>query len=139
MQLITLKHLPKEISMAIRDVKEYYFKMLSQYMEMKADLADFEQALKDGFITEEQMQAAFAEVERVQQNYERLSYIMYLLNLPNRKSKQKKYNTMNSVLVTEFEKLGADCKAVELENMDALKLFRAEMERLHAQSETENK
>ena len=125
--------------MAIRDVKEYYFKMLSQYMEMKADLADFEQALKDGFITEEQMQAAFAEVDRVQQNYERLSYIMYLLNLPNRKSKQKKYNTMNSALVAEFEKLGADCKAVELENMDALKLFRAELERLHDQSETENK
>ena len=125
--------------MAIRDVKEYYFKMLSQYMEMKADLADFEQALKDGFITEEQMQAAFAEVDKVQQNYERLSYIMYLLNLPNRKSKQKKYNVMNSALLAEFEKCGANSKTVELENMDALKLFRAEMKRLCPQSETENK
>ena len=65
--------------MALRDVKEYYFKMLSQYLEMKADLADFEQALKDGFITEDQLQAAFEEVNKVQQNYERLSYIMYLL------------------------------------------------------------
>ena len=125
--------------MALNDLKQYYFTMLSQYLEEKANLADFESGLKDGYITEEQMQAAFAEVERVQQNYERLSYIMYLLNLPNRKSKQKKYNTMNSVLVTEFEKLGADCKAVELENMDALKLFRAEMERLRVQSEAENK
>ena len=125
--------------MAIRDVKEYYFKMLSQYMEMKADLADFEQALKDGFITEEQMQAAFAEVDRVQQNYERLSYIMYLLNLPNRKSKHKKYNEMNSALLAEFEKCGATSKTVELENMDALKLFRAEMKRLCPQLETENK
>ena len=77
--------------MALRDVKEYYFKMLGQYFEMKADLADFEQALKDGFITEEQMQAAIDDVDRVKQNYERLSYIMYLLNLPNRKSKQEKY------------------------------------------------
>jgi hypothetical protein len=125
--------------MAIRDVKEYYFKMLAQYMEMKADLADFEQALKDGFITEEQMQAAFAEVDRVQQNYERLSYIMYLLNLPNRKSKQRKYNEMNSALLAEFEKCGANSKTIELENMDALKLFRAEMKRLCSQSETENK
>ena len=76
--------------MALRDVKNYYFKMLAQYMEMKSDLADFEQALKDGFITEEQLQTAFEEVNKVQQNYERLSYIIYLFNLPNRKSKRKK-------------------------------------------------
>ncbi len=125
--------------MAIRDVKDYYFKMLSQYMEMKADLADFEQALKDGFITEEQMQAAFDEVDRVQQNYERLSYIMYLLNLPNRKSKQKKYNSTNSALVAEFERRGANSAAVELENCDALKAFKEEMKRLQAEQAQENK
>ena len=125
--------------MALRDVKDYYFKMLSQYMEMKADLADFEQALKDGFITEEQMQNAFDEVNKVQQNYERLSYIMYLLSLPNRKSKQKKYNTMNSALVAEFAKRGADATAVELENIDALKTFKAEMNQLNVSKATENK
>ena len=125
--------------MALRDVKDYYFKMLSQYMEMKADLADFEQALKDGFITEDQLQAAFEAVDRVQQNYERLSYIMYLLNLPNRKSKQKKYNIMNNALLEEFAKRGADCSAVELENIDALKAFKAEMEQLHIPKTTENK
>ena len=116
--------------MAIRDVKEYYFKMLGQYFEMKADLADFGQALKDGFITEEQMQAAIDDVDRVKQNYERLSYIMYLFNLPNRKSKQEKYNKMNKKLVTEFEARQADLKSVELENRDALKAFREEMEQL---------
>ena len=125
--------------MALRDVKEYYFKMLSQYVEMKADLADFEQALKDGFITEDQLQAAFEEVDKVQQNYERLSYIMYLLNLPNRKSKQKKYNIMNNAIIAEFAKRGADRPAVELENMDALKAFKAEMEQLNIPKATENK
>lgn len=116
--------------MALRDVKEYYFKMLGQYFEMKADLADFEQALKDGFITEDQMQTAIEDVDKVKQNYERLSYIMYLLNLPNRKSKQEKYNKMNQKLVAEFEAQHADIKSVELENRDALKAFREEMERL---------
>lgn len=116
--------------MAIRDVKEYYFKMLSQYLEMKADLADFEQALKDGFITEEQMQAAFDEVDKVQQNYERLSYIMYLLNLPNRKSKQKKHNVMNTALLAEFAKRGATSKAVDIENCDALAAFKREVQQL---------
>jgi hypothetical protein len=118
--------------MALRDVKEYYFKMLSQYLEMKADLADFEQALKDGFITEEQMQGAIDEVNKVQQNYERLSYIMYLLNLPKRKSKQKKYkaNTVNAALATEFKARNADVEAVELENKDALAAFKQEMKQL---------
>ena len=110
--------------MAIRDVKDYYFKMVAQYLEMKADLADFEQALKDGFITEDQMQAAFDEVDKVQQNYERLSYIMYLLNLPNRKSKQKKYKAANTALAAEFENRKADIKSVSIENQDALKTFK---------------
>jgi hypothetical protein len=118
--------------MAIRDVKEYYFKMLNQYLEMKTDLADFEQALKDGFITEEQMQGAFDEVNKVQQNYERLSYIMYLLNLPKRKSKQKKYkaNTVNAALAAEFKSRNADVDAVELENQDALAAFKQELTQL---------
>jgi hypothetical protein len=116
--------------MAIRDVKDYYFKMVAQYLEMKADLADFEQALKDGFITEDQMQVAFDEVDKVQQNYERLSYIMYLLNLPNRKSKQKKYKAANAALASEFENRKADTKSVSIENQDALKTFKEEMEKL---------
>lgn len=118
--------------MALRDVKDYYFKMLNQYLEMKADLADFEQALKDGFITEEQMQGAFDEVNKVQQNYERLSYIMYLFNLPKRKSKQKKYkaNTVNAALAAAFKTRKADVDAVELENQDALAAFKQEMKQL---------
>jgi hypothetical protein len=116
--------------MAIRDVKDYYFKMLAQYMEMKADLADFEQALKDGFITEEQMQAAFADVDRVQQNYERLSYIMYLFNLPNRKAKRKRPTKVDTGLAAEFEKRKADAESVSIENRDTLKAFKDEMKRL---------
>ena len=119
--------------MAIRDVKDYYFKMLSQYMEMKADLPDFEQALKDGFITEEQMQAAFDEVDRVQQNYERLSYIMYLLNLPNREAKRKRPTNTDIALAAEFKKRKADVEAVSIENRDALKAFKDEMKRLQGE------
>ena len=32
--------------MAVKDVKRYYYAMLNQYLEMKADLADFEQAFE---------------------------------------------------------------------------------------------
>ena len=42
--------------MAVKDVKRYYYAMLNQYLEMKADLTDFEQAFADGFITEDQIE-----------------------------------------------------------------------------------
>jgi hypothetical protein len=116
--------------MALKDVKEYYFTMLAQYLEMKADLADFEQALKDGFITEDQMQNAFDEVNRVQQNCERLGYILYLFELPNKKAKKIKYNKMHSQLVNLFKSKKADTESVELENCDALKIFREELKKL---------
>ena len=35
--------------MAVKDVKEYYFKLIAQKAELEADLADFEEALKNGF------------------------------------------------------------------------------------------
>jgi hypothetical protein len=116
--------------MALRDVKEYYFKMLGQYLEMKEDLADFEQALKDGFITEEQMQVAFDEVTRVQQNCERLGYILYLFELPNKKAKKVKHNKMHAQLIDLFKNKKADANSVELENCDALKIFREELKKL---------
>jgi hypothetical protein len=116
--------------MAIRDVKDYYFKMVAQYLEMKADLADFEQALKDGFITEDQMQAALEEVDKVQQNYERLSYIMYLLEMPNRPAKKAKYKKSNKPIEDHFADLSANARAIECENASALKHLREELKKL---------
>ena len=116
--------------MAVRDVKEYYFKMLAQYVEMKNDLADFEQALKDGFITEDQMQAAIEEVNALQLNYDRLTYIMYLLELPNRRSKHERHNKANKKLVEALKEKRADIASVELENKSALDAFRAELKKL---------
>lgn len=120
--------------MAIKDVKEYYFKMLGQYMEMKADMADFEQALKDGFITEEQLQAAMEEVNKVQQNYDRLTYIMYLLELPRKDSKKVRYNNSNRKLVAAFKERKADIESIDYENNCALKAFRDELKQLQKQN-----
>ena len=56
--------------MAIKDVKNYYYQMQAQYLEMKADLVDFEQALQDGFITEDQLEAAKEEVAKIEKEHE---------------------------------------------------------------------
>lgn len=116
--------------MATIDVKKYYYKMLAQYLEMKNDLADFEQALEDGFITEEQVLAAKEEVSRLEENYHRLTYIVYLLELPKRNSKRKKFEKSNEKFMTRFKQLGADIDTIVDENTSCLMHFRAELDAL---------
>ena len=116
--------------MAARDVKEYYFKLIAQKAELDADLADFEEALKNGFITEEQMQAAKDELIPYQINLDRLTYIMYLLELPNRKAKKAKFAKQNKKILDELGKRNADEQSVISENKSALDAFRKEVKEL---------
>lgn len=116
--------------MAVKDVKKYYFKLIAQKAELEADLADFEEALKNGFITEEQMQAAKDELIPYQINLDRLTYIMYLLELPNRKTKKAKFAKQNKKILDELEKRNADEQSVIAENKSALDAFRKEVKEL---------
>ena len=116
--------------MAVKDVKEYYFKLIAQKAELEADLADFEEALKNGFITEEQMQTAKDELIPYQINLDRLTYIMYLLELPNRKAKKAKFANQNKKILNELEKRNADEQSVISENKSALDAFRKEVKEL---------
>ena len=116
--------------MAARDVKEYYFKLIAQKAELEADLADFEEALKNGFITEDQMQTAKDELIPYQINLDRLTYIMYLLELPNRKAKKAKFANQNKKILNELEKRNADEQSVISENKSALDAFRKEVKEL---------
>ena len=114
----------------IRDVKIYYYNMLSQYLEMKQDLKDFEEALAAGHITEDQLEEAKADVAQIEQNYNRLTYIMFLLEVPSKKDKKEKFYKVNKTLMKAFEELGADAKSVEDENTSALLHLRAELKKL---------
>ena len=116
--------------MAAKDVKEYYFKLIAQKAELEADLADFEEALKNGFITEDQMQAAKDELIPYQINLDRLTYIIYLLELPNRKAKKAKFAKQNKKILDELEKRNADEQSVISENKSALDAFRKEVKEL---------
>ena len=116
--------------MAAKDVKEYYFKLIAQKAELEADLADFEEALKNGFITEEQMQAAKDELIPYQINLDRLTYIVYLLELTNRKAKKAKFANQNKKILNELEKRNADEQSVISENKSALDAFRKEVKEL---------
>lgn len=116
--------------MAVKDVKHYYYAMLNQYLEMKSDLADFEQAFADGFITEDQLEAAKEDVAKIEANYDRLTYIMYLLEMPNRSSKKEGYQQRNKKLILNLGARAADQTHIEFENKSALDHLRQELKRL---------
>lgn len=121
--------------MAIKDVRNYYYTMLSQYLEEKQNLVDFEEALKDGLITEEQMQEAMNTVNELETNYHRLTYIMYLFDMPNRKEKKVRYVSQNREVLKELEALGADINSIKKENTDALLHFKAFLSSLKRKDE----
>ena len=123
--------------MAVRDVKEYYYKLLVQSAEMKADLEDFEKALKAGYITEDKLDEVKAQVDVIQANFERVGYIMYLLELPNKASKQGKWKKQNSKLTNHFAEAKADEQAVFEENKSALDRLRAELRKLEKETKKE--
>lgn len=122
--------------MAIKDVRHYFYTMLAQYVEEKQNLADFEEALKEGLITEEQMQEATDTVASLEANYYRLAYIMYLLDMPNRKSKKNAYVRQYKPIVDELVKLGADIDSIKKENSDALVHFKAALKALNKKDES---
>lgn len=112
------------------DVKTYYYKVLSQYLEVKDDLKDFEQALKDGYITEDKLQSEIEDVERIKENVDRIAYILYLFNLPRRKEKRVKYKKANESLEEYFKRVKADKEAVIDENIDLMTDLRKSLEEL---------
>lgn len=77
--------------MSVKHVRKYYEQVEQQYQDMLAEIKDFEElALKEMF-DPERLEQIKETIQPMLRNYETLSYIMYLLNKPNRESKADKY------------------------------------------------
>lgn len=73
--------------MAKRHVVEYFDKVAKQYSEMLAELKDFESECNSSLVEPEQFEQFKRVLEPIKNNYMLWSYVMYLLNLPNREKK----------------------------------------------------
>lgn len=79
--------------MSKKHVEEYYAKMFSDYCEMKSVLEDLQSSLTEetALAYKPQITDIKNKVKLLEANYKRLSYIMFLLNMPNKKKKEKNY------------------------------------------------
>lgn len=122
--------------MAVQDFRTYLAQVQLQYLEMKQDLADFEEAFRSGFITEDRLAEVKATVSQLEINYQRLLYVAYLLELPKSKVGKKWFNRRpkHRGIAEYFETNQASSEKVLSENKNLLESLRQQLEEL-----TENK
>lgn len=116
--------------MAVKDVRKYYLKMLAQYTEEKENLKDYEQAFKDSFITEDKLEEAKTYFTALETNFERIKYIMFLLDSPKRAAKKPKYNKQYKKQLEEFEKHKATESQVTEENKNLMNEINSSLDKL---------
>lgn len=106
--------------MALRHVKRYFSQIAAQYFQMTKMLEGFEKELREGTVEEWQVERARSMIKPLKDNYDRMAYIIYLLNLPN-DSKSRKNNEKDQTLLKDyFSKVKADQDSIGFENKDVL-------------------
>lgn len=89
--------------MAVKQVREYYNAISEQYVEMLDTLREMEADAENNLISSEQVDAMRATVEGIKSNYQRVSYMMYLLDTPQRKSKVEKWDKQNRKKISNLD------------------------------------
>ena len=125
--------------MAIRDFNLYLVNVQAQVLTTKNDLADFEQGLKDGYVTEQQVEDLRAEYQRIDDNYQRLLYVGYLLELPKSKWRKKRFRRKHDDLEIYLDKANATEDKIIKENEIAMELIKNEIKKLKTSSNSEKK
>ena len=107
--------------MSKKHVEEYYTKMVADYTEMKTVIDELQKnAAEDttGAVLN-QIKSIKEQVRLLEANYKRLAYIIFLLNEPNKKSKQKGYFRREHKKLDEIPVEHRE-ESVEKENSDII-------------------
>ena len=89
--------------MSVKHIQEYYNSIMKDYHEMVLTLKDMEEECTNGLVSPDRVDQLKNMLEPIKQNCNRITYIMYLLNRPNKKEKQRWYDKQNSKKVFKNE------------------------------------
>ena len=106
--------------MSVKAVKRYYNQICDQYREMLENIKDLEKEAAEGIIEPERVDRLREQIAPIKQNYERWSYMMFLLNEPNRKQKKANYARRSNKILRELDSSNS-LENVLAENEEALK------------------
>lgn len=105
--------------MSVKAVRKYYDQICEQYHEMIELIHDLEKEAEQDLVEPERIERLKEQVAPIKQNYERWTYMMFLLNQPERNSKHEKYKRQNSRLLKNLNKQN-DLDSVLEENKASL-------------------
>lgn len=106
--------------MSVKAVRQYYDQICEQYHEMMENIRDLEAEVASGMVEPERIERLKEQVAPIKQNYERWSYMMFLLNQPERKAKQPRYAHQQRKFLATLSQENS-LSAVLSENEEALK------------------
>ena len=85
--------------MAKKDVELYFKQVADQYQEMIDNIKEIEVDVSNNLTDPELLDRLREQTKPLKDNFMTLSYIMFLLNKPTRKSKEKGYERRNQKLL----------------------------------------
>ena len=90
--------------MSIKEVRDYHLRMTSDYIELKKTLEQLESEVtpETSKVALDNIENIKKQVARVQENYNRINYIIYLLDMPKRKEKHAKWTKQNQKKLEEI-------------------------------------
>lgn len=106
--------------MAVEDVRHYCRELGRQYEKMSNLSAKALDDYKHDKMSEEQFQKVMTSVNTIKENYSRVAYVMYLLDLPKNKKKKAKMGKKQPKIDNLFKMAKADEQSVLDENLNAL-------------------
>lgn len=87
---------------------------------MNEELKDFQKEVENGIVEPERIENLKAVIEPLKNNYMTLSWIMYLLNQPQRPSKEKAYERRNKKFAASLDK-NFDKSSILKQNEEVIK------------------
>ena len=81
--------------MARKHFDEYYNKICSQLFQLQQTFDEMSKEVDNRMIEPERLEQVKKTIQPIKDSYNTLSYIKYLLDMPNRKSKQPRYSSQN--------------------------------------------
>lgn len=77
--------------MSVKHLKKYYESICRQKAGMEEALKEMSEGVTTKMYTPEQLEGLEKMMEPIKTSYQMLSYVMYLVNMPNKRGKKKKY------------------------------------------------
>lgn len=81
--------------MSKKDFDKYYDSIEKDYFELLSLLKDTQKEFEDGLVSPDAVEKIQQIVEPVKRNYETISYIRFILNLPVKKHKRERFKNAN--------------------------------------------